>query len=249
MSVQVSQNNTSVPFIRSGVSLAKENETIEQDAGRSAVLAFATVMAKKNLTVPTTGTADGGNTGNGTVTAVAAAAGGPAPLVGAYVLTCTFVVTNGGVFKLEDPNGNIVADNLTLRVGAGLLTTFVAGGLIFTVTDGSTDFAAADFFTITTVAVGKWIPFDPAAIADGSALFAGIYLGEELTAAAIVAGDIPVSPMLVGAACTVDLNQLVFENSAALATVQADGRTLEQAMAGFGIFVEDTINIDEFENA
>ena len=249
MAVQVSQNNTSVPFIRSGVSLVKESETIEQDAGRSAILSPFTVMAKKNLTVPTTGTADAGNTGDGTVTAVAAAAGGLAPLVGAYLLTCTFAVTNGGVFKLEDPNGNIVADNLTLRVGAGLLTTFVAGGLIFVITDGATDFAAADFFTITTVAVGKWVPFDPAAIADGSALFAGIYLGEELTAAAIIAGDITVSPMLVGGDCTVDLNQLVFENSAALATVQADGRTLEQAMAGFGIFAEDTIDIDEYENA
>ena len=248
MAVQTSRNNSSVPFIRSGVSLVKENETIEQDAGRSAVLEFGTIMAKKNLTVPTTGTA-GSNTGNGTVTAVAAAVGGPAPLVGAYVLTCTFAVTNGGVFKLEDPNGNIVADSLTLRVGADLLTTFVAGGLIFTITDGSTDFAADDEFTITTVAVGKWIPFDPSAIADGSALFAGVYIGEELTAAAIVAADIPTSPMLVGGACTVDENQLAFENSAALATVQADGRTLEQAMAGFGIFSEDTIDIDEFENA
>lgn len=249
MAVQDRLNVTTVPFIRSGESLTKEAATIQQDAARSTVLSPFTVMAKKNLTVPTTGTADAGNTGNGTVTGVAAAAGGVAPIVGAYVLTCTFAVVNGGVFKLEDPNGNIVADNLTLRVGAGLATTFVAGGLIFTITDAATDFAADDFFTITTVAVGKWVPFDPSAIADGSALFAGIYLGDEIAAATLVAGDVTDSPMLVGGACTIDSGQLVFENSAALATAQADGKTLEQAMAAYGIFVESTVDIDVHENA
>ena len=247
MAVQVSRDNLSVPFIRSGVSLSDDNGVIEQDAGRSAVLKNLTVMAKKNLTVPTTGTA-GTNTGNGTVTAVAAGVGGIQLLVGIYVLTCTFAVTNGGVFKLEDPNGNIIADNLTLRVGAGLLTSFSVGGLVFTITDGSTDFAADDEFTITTVAVGKYIPLDPAGV-DGSQLFAGIYLGEEITAAALVAGDIATSPMLVGGNCTIDENQLVFENSAALTTLQSDGKTIEQAMAVYGIFPEATIDIDEYENA
>lgn len=248
MAVQVAQNNLSVPFIRSGVSLSDDNGVIEQDAGRSAVLKNLTVMAKKNLTVPTTGTADGGNTGNGTVTGVAAGVGGIQLLVGAYVLTCTFVVTNGGVFKLEDPNGNIIADNLTLRVGAGLLTSFSVGGLVFIITDGGTDFAATDFFTITTVAVGKYVPLNPAGV-DGSQIFAGIYLGEEITAAALVAGDITTSPMLVGGTCTIDENQLVFENSATLATLQSDGKTIEQAMAVYGIFAEATIDIDEYENA
>lgn len=248
MGVQASRDISSVPFIRSGVSFAKENETIEKDTGRSIVLKFGTVMAKKNVSVPTTGTADGGNTGNGTMTGVAAAPGSVKPLVGDYTLKCTFVVTNGGVFNLTDPSGDIIADNLTLRVGAGLLTTFAVGGLVFIVTDGSTDFDAGDLFVVAVTSVNKWVPIDLTAV-DGSEVFAGIYLGAEILAAAIVAADIPTSPMLVGGACTIDENQLVFENSAALATVQADGRTLEQAMAGFGIFSEDTIDIDEFENS
>lgn len=246
MSVQASLNNTNVPFILSGNSFSKEGQTLEQDAGRAAVLASLTVMALKKLTVPTTGTADGGNTGNGTVTAVAAQAP-PSLKVGAYVLTCTFVVANGGVFKLEDPDGNIIADNLTLRVGAGLLTAFSVGGLVFTITDGGTDFAAADFFTITTAAVNKWIPLDPTA-SDGSEIFAGIYLGSEITAAAIVAGDVTDLPMLIGGSCSIASSLLVFENSATLATEQSNGKTIEQSMAENGIFAEDTVDIDGFEN-
>ncbi len=80
---------------------------------------------------------------------------------------------------------NIVADNLTLRVGAGLLTSFNVGGLIFTVTDGSTDFVAADLFDVAVAANGKFVPLDPAAL-DGSGEFAGIYNGDDITEAAII---------------------------------------------------------------
>jgi hypothetical protein len=73
-------------------------------------------------------------TGDGTLTSFALAPGGPAK-VGSYNVECTFAVTNGGVFKLEDPDGNLVADNLTLRVGAGLATTFSVGGISFIITD------------------------------------------------------------------------------------------------------------------
>jgi len=46
MTVQVSQNNSSVPFIRSGQSLIRDNETLLTDGSRSIPLAFGTVMAK-----------------------------------------------------------------------------------------------------------------------------------------------------------------------------------------------------------
>lgn len=104
-------------------------------------------------------TADAGNTGDGTVTGFALAPGGP-PLAGNWNLECTFVVTNGGVFKLEDPNGDLVADNLTLRVGAGLATTFSVAGLTFIITDGATDFAAGDKFELAVTDAGhKWKPY------------------------------------------------------------------------------------------
>lgn len=62
-----------------------------------------TVLGKVTMAVPTTGTADGGNTGNGTVTQVA---GRSETLHGVYTLTCVEAITNGGKFQITDPNGN-----------------------------------------------------------------------------------------------------------------------------------------------
>lgn len=81
------------------------------------------------------------------------------PIPGDWLLTCTFAIAEGGIFKLTDPNGNIIADNLTLRVGAGLLTTFNVEGFQLIITEGGTDFSAADEFTLTVVADGDYVPF------------------------------------------------------------------------------------------
>lgn len=208
-------------------------ETIEQDAGRSGDLVQWTIMGKKTVTVPTTGTLVG--TGDGTMTAVAA--GGPLK-IGAYVLTCTFAVTNGGVFKLTDPDGVIVADNLTLRVGDGLLTSFNVGGLIFTITEGTTDFVAADAFTVTTTANGKYVPLAPAAV-DGSGMFAGIYNGCDITQAAIIAGDTTGEIITGGNAAVIDNRKITLETGT-LETVLASGKSIREEMADRGIFTDST---------
>lgn len=226
-----------------GTLFSRYPELIEQDAGRATPLAQYTVMGKKAVTVPTTGTADGGNTGNGTVTAVTAAG---ALTVGTYELECTFAVTNGGVFKLTDPNSNIIADNLTLRVGAGLLTTFVVGGLKFTITDGATDFAAADLFTIAVTANSKYVPLDPAGL-DGSGAFAGIFMGDAILAATIVAGDVTVAIVTHGDGAIVSADKLVFENSAALTTLLPSGKTLREEMAALDISVATRYDFDHVQ--
>lgn len=155
MAVQVSANNTSVPFIRSGFSLVKESETILTDAGRTAVLVFGTVMAK-------------------------------------------------------------------------------------------------------IAATGKWQPLTVLTGVDGSAVAQGIYIGEDIAAADLVAGDVVNVPILTGGACTVDENQVILDegtldiddvfsssNAAAVYLVV----TIRDLLAQRGIYLEDTINIDEFENA
>jgi len=116
-----------------------------------------TILARKQVADAIVAAADAGNTGDGTVTAVAVVAGDVIPLVGAYVLTITTAIADGGVWKLEDPNGNLIADNLVMEVGAGLTTTFVEGGMQFTITDGGVDFLAADFFTLTVAIDGKTV--------------------------------------------------------------------------------------------
>jgi hypothetical protein len=192
-------------------------------------------LGKKKVTVPTTGTADGGNTGDGTMTAVAAAG---ALKVGTYTLECTFAVANGGVFKLENPDGDIVADNLTLRVGAGLATAFIEGGLEFTVTDGVADFIAGDKFTVEVAANGKYVPLDPTAF-DGSGEFGGIYNGEDIPAASLVAGDVEGEIITGGSAAVLDDSKLDIETGT-LETILGSGKTLREEMNDKGLFPAST---------
>lgn len=106
------------------------------------------------------GVADGGNTGDGTVTVVSVVPGTLVPISGAWILNCTTaIVAHEGVFELIDPNGSIISSALRMTAGSGGANVFEVGGLIFTITDGGTDFAVDDFFTLTVVANGKMIPF------------------------------------------------------------------------------------------
>lgn len=117
-----------------------------------------TILARKAVADAVTPAA-GSNTGDGTVTLATVVAGSVVPLVGAYLMTFTTAVANGGIFKLEDPNGAQVASDLIMTVGAGAATVFEVEGLEFTVTDGSTDFIVGDSFTLTVAADGKMLPF------------------------------------------------------------------------------------------
>lgn len=249
MAVQSSTSNLNFPFILSGVSFVRDSLTLLQDAARTLVLAIYTIMAQVAVTVPTTGTADGGNTGNGTVTGVALIAG-LLPRVGTWTLECITAVADGGVFKLTDPGGNIIRNDLAMTAGAGLATTFYVPevGLTFIITDAATDFIVGDKFTIAVTASGKWVPFDPDAV-NGAQIPRGILLSDSVTAAALVAGDVVDQAILTGGGCTVDGQQIVFDDGVSTVdTVLAGGQTVRDALAIYGIFIEDTIDIDELEN-
>jgi len=102
-------------------------------------------------------------------------------------------------------------------------------------------------------ASGKWVPFTDETATNGAAIPQGIYVGEEIAAADIVAGDIPDLEIIIGGgAITVDSQQVVIESSKLLTTVitvgTTDLRTVEDHMKNVGIFFELTIDIDELEN-
>lgn len=118
-----------------------------------------TIMARQQVAAAITAVDDVGNTGDGTVTAAAVIAGDVIPLVGAYNVECIVAIADGGIFKLEDPNGNIIANNLTLRVGAGLATIFSVGGMTFTITDGATNFIVGDKAALTVAVDGDVVIF------------------------------------------------------------------------------------------
>lgn len=123
-------------------------------------LAEGTIMARRAVALAVAASAVSGG-GNGTVTLATVVEGPVVPLVGVYTLTCVLAVTNGGKWKLTDPNGAIVADDLEQTAGAGVATPFEVGGLAFTITDAGTDFSAGATATLTVAADGKLVPFSP----------------------------------------------------------------------------------------
>ena len=126
--------------------------------GGAATVVEGTILARK--AVDDAVAADGsGNTGDGTVTLSTTAEGPVVPLVGAYNLECITAVADGGVFKLEDPNGALLSNNLVMTPGAGGATAFELNGLAFTLTDGAANFIVGDKFSLTVVANGKLVPF------------------------------------------------------------------------------------------
>lgn len=142
-------------------------------------LVAGTIMARRAVATAITPAA-GSNTGNGTCTLATVVDGPVVPKVGNYVLTCITAVTNGGVFRLVDPDGNIVAGYLPMTAGAGTATAFQVAGIGFTLTDASTDFIVGDSFTLPIVASGKLVPYSASGV--GGAQFPLCVLDEEIVA-------------------------------------------------------------------
>jgi len=156
-------------------------------------------------TVPTTGTADVGNTGDGTVTVVT---GGVNTLGGIYTITCIEAVTNGGVFNVINPSGKVIG-TVAIDPGAGQTGVFTSDEINFTVTDGATDFAYGDFFTVTVPAgSGKYTSVDSTAI-DGSDAPVCVLLeavdatAADVTTSVALSGEFDDSELSVGGSDTV----------------------------------------------
>ena len=195
-----------------------------------------TIMARIGVAAGAV-TADVGNTGDGTVTAFALAGGGLA-IPGDYNLEVVTAVVNGGEFKLEDPNGNLVHQPLVMTVGAGSVTVFTVGGLTFTITDAGTDFIVGDKWALTVTDVGmKWTPYVDGAV-DGSGIPNGI-LPEALTSTG--AADI-LRRMIVGGEVTKDT--LVIHGG----TVGVVPEDVVLSLRNYGIVVRPGVRIDELDN-
>jgi hypothetical protein len=96
----------------------------------------------------------------------------------------------------------------------------------------------------------KWNSFTDETATDGTQFPRGILMAD-LTEAEIKAGDVADVPILVGGEIT-DKNQITIENSKTLATVinvpTNFNTTVEDYLAMVGIYMQDTDDIDSFEN-
>jgi hypothetical protein len=80
----------------------------------------------------------------------------------------------------------------------------------------------------------------------------GVYLGPDIPAADIVAGDVLDIPVLVGNGVYIDENKVTIENSKLFTTVigaaSVNARTVKDQLRWGGIFTVDTVDISSFEN-
>ena len=178
-------------------------------------LSMAAVVGKITKSTPTEGTADGGNTGDGTCTGVTA---GDKTQVGTYTLECIEAVADGGNFKVTAPDGDALAD-------ATVGTAYSNVQINFTLNDGATDFAVGDKFTIVVAeGSGKVTEIDFSAL-DGSQDAYGFVIADYDATAADVEGV-----AIVRDAQIVDAN-----------LVWPAGATAEQKAAALAVFKEKGI--------
>lgn len=171
--------------------------------GVGVVLARGTVLgAIKIGAVPATGTAGGGNTGNGTMGSVA---GKRRTKAGVYTATAVSAGTNQASFEVKNPDGKVLGIALT-----GV--AFVSDEINFTIADGGTDFVVGDTFTVTVPAAttdldkGKVVDKDNI---DGSGTAVGV-LAEAVDATAAdvttimyITGQFNRAALVVGATDTI----------------------------------------------
>jgi hypothetical protein len=151
-------------FLLSEANGTRSREEVVIAAG-SGILKAGTLIAQITAANALTPTADGGNTGNGTIGSVTVTS---AAITGSYLLTITEAAANGGMFEVVDPTGAVVGEG---TVGQA----FTGGGLTFTLADGATDFAVDDSFTLAVVAsLGEYTAYDDDGTDDGRRAASGI---------------------------------------------------------------------------
>jgi len=196
-----------------------------------------TILARKAVADAVTASAFTG-TGDGTLTLATVAAGSIIPIVGAYTLTCTTAVTNGGIFSLTDPNGAIVATGLEMTAGAGAATAFEVAGLSFTVTDGATDFVAGDFATLTVAADGTLVVFSKTGAGGAQIPNTVLTYAVDATGAGTKAIRIPME-------ATVVKEDLIIDADGTGANV--DAAVIDQ-LRDYGIFAVSVTELGNYDN-
>ena len=116
---------------------------------------------------------------------------------------------------------------------------------------------ATDLLQYTVMAeiagTNQWVPFNAVNGVDGSAIPRGIYLGDDIPAADLVAGVIEDVPMLVGNA-TVNASLVVFDDdilvpASVIGAATIHAMTAEAALAAHAnIYLEETVAISNHEN-
>jgi hypothetical protein len=190
------------------------------------------ILGRKILSDTVTQTPDVGNTGDGTVTNQALGSGGPAK-VGNYNLECVEAIVNSGRFKLEDPDGKILTEQIIIAVSADI--DYEGFGLKFTLADGATDFIIGDNFAIGVSADGGLDSYDPAGL-DGTEIPVALMARERTEAIAATYGE----NVLIKGEVRLDIVETA--QGAALS------KELKDKLAAIGIITRSQVQLAELDN-
>lgn len=190
----ITQGARAGDFLLSEANGQRSREEIVISAG-SGKLEAGTLIAMITAANALTPTANGGNTGNGTIGSVTVTS---EAVSGSYTLTITAAAANAGTFELRDPAGNLLGEG---TVGQ----PFTAAGLTFTLADGSTDFIVGDGFTLAVLAnLGEYTAYDDSGTDDGRRTAGGVLYrnvdatAEDVRAAAIMRDAEVAEALLIG---------------------------------------------------
>jgi hypothetical protein len=158
-------NKRSGCYLGESAALNIINEEIVIASGEGKLNA-GTVLGRVDIGGAVAAAKASGNTGNGAITMDATTPVLAGAKQGVYAIRLVAAASNGGTFRVEDPDGNVLGD---VAVGA----TF-SDDIKFAIADGATDFVVGDGFDVTVAAGSKkFRAHDPAA-KDGSQTPAGI---------------------------------------------------------------------------
>jgi hypothetical protein len=145
-----------------------------------------------------------------------------------------------------------IVNNSTPFIRAGMPTPIIKDGQTIA-TDGARTASLVGGTVMAKIAAsGKWKNWQNEAATDGSAIPAGLYIGPDILAASLVAGDVVDCQILVGAAI-IDKNQITMDPSTKALTTVIGGSsihagTVEDYLMKLGLYCEDTIDISGSEN-
>lgn len=102
----------------------------------------------------------------------------------------------------------------------------------------------------------KYTPYVSGTTTTGASVPLAIYLGPDITAAALVAGDVTDLDILVGGGCIVDEDKVVFDGGTLSADTVVNSAaanpyivmTARDCLGMFGIYLNDSEDISEYEN-
>ncbi|MDH4319646.1 MAG: DUF3383 domain-containing protein [Desulfobulbaceae bacterium] len=258
MAVQSTSTITNYPFILDGNPYHRDNETILQDAGRATPLVYGTVMSQIASTskwVPLTDVSPA-------LTAAKMVCGTNGGNLAAWqaVGDGSFKITVDGI--LHDITGLVFTAVASLADVVGIIQSKVAGKFdvfydqvanVFTFASPTFGVSSSSITVLTAGSAGTDISgagflngltgtgtVTAATGGTGSELPSGIYFGDDITAAKLVAGDVT-GPILVGSGVAIDESQIVLENSLTLNSIVSQTmKTIRATLASVGILAKQT---------